>query len=291
MGDSTHAGTTVAHCKHDADQIDEYIGRGQGGVTLADEELPGTRGWLGNPYGLDDHTRMESLRQYEADLMRRLVKDDGFRSAVASLSGQTLGCFCQEADESLPLCHGNVIAKWADKLANRDDQTVIIVAGSRSLHDDYHDQVANSSLPWPAVVGRAVRDMGLSNAEIDHLIHGDCDGSPDKWGEAYAEAAESISMEAVEPKWDAYGKAAGYIRNCEMALEAHAAGDAHLLAFWSEDRDDSPGTGHMIDIAEELGIPTQVFNLNDTDTRNDLFPGLIDGRRLPTTVMSDLGIA
>lgn len=51
--------------------------------------------------------------------------------------------------------------------------------------------------------------------------------------------------------WDKYGKAAGHIRNKEMAENADV-----LIAFWDGE---SRGTKNMIDIAREKGIITYVF--------------------------------
>jgi len=59
-----------------------------------------------------------------------------------------------------------------------------------------------------------------------------------------------ISFEEYKASWEKYGKAAGPIRNEEMA----EAGDA-LLAIWDGE---SAGTEHMIEVAKDAGIPREI---------------------------------
>jgi hypothetical protein len=118
MTDSeSELGTQVGHCK--ADSTDVYIGRGRGGANINTVGVP-TRGWLGNPYALDDGwSREESIEQFREDFEEKIRTDETFRDAVALLSGDTLGCWCQHVDDDGPACHGEVIAEWADRLAER----------------------------------------------------------------------------------------------------------------------------------------------------------------------------
>lgn len=106
--------TRVGHCKRD--ETDVYIGRGNGQANMMDTEI-GDRGWLGNPYTVDEYDRKESIALFAQDLVGRLTMEPEFRDAVEELSGKTLGCWCQRVDEDEPACHGEVIAHWADKLA------------------------------------------------------------------------------------------------------------------------------------------------------------------------------
>lgn len=109
--------TRVGHCK--ADETDEYAGRGPNGSNILDTPV-GKRGWLGNPYSLDDgYGREESIGKYRADFHKRL-DDPEFREAVRELAGQTLGCWCQRLDENSPACHAEVIAEKADELAAQE---------------------------------------------------------------------------------------------------------------------------------------------------------------------------
>jgi hypothetical protein len=48
-----------------------------------------------------------------------------------------------------------------------------------------------------------------------------------------------------------YGKGAGYIRNATMAKNADA-----VIAFWDGN---SPGTKHMIDIANQKKLPVRII--------------------------------
>ncbi|QIO25485.1 DUF4326 domain-containing protein [Haloarcula sp. JP-L23] len=124
--------TAVGHTK--ADETDVYVGRGQNGRHLLSVAEPGQRGWLGNPFTLDEYTREESVAKYREAFEDKLQRDDAFRAAVADLAGQTLGCWCQHLDEDGPACHAEVIAEWAETLATRlswprrrrDDGTPIV---------------------------------------------------------------------------------------------------------------------------------------------------------------------
>ena len=59
-------------------------------------------------------------------------------------------------------------------------------------------------------------------------------------------------FEDISADWDYYGKAAGFIRNIEMADNADA-----LIAFWDNK---SKGTGHMIKTMQMKKKPYWVFN-------------------------------
>jgi len=77
----------------------------------------GDRGWLGNPYTVEDYDRAESIDRFRKTFVRRLQTDSEFRAAVADLAGQTLGCWCQHLGDDEPACHAEVIAEYADRLA------------------------------------------------------------------------------------------------------------------------------------------------------------------------------
>lgn len=105
--------TRVGHCK--ADDTNVYVGRGPGGRDMSDTPI-GERGWLGNPYSLDDFSRRRSISAFAIDFQVRVESDPDFAEAVKSLHGKTLGCWCQKLDDSEPACHAEVIATWADTL-------------------------------------------------------------------------------------------------------------------------------------------------------------------------------
>ena len=99
---------------------DVYIGRAGRGKD----------GYFGNPIQKDhrciecgqihrDHTSV--VLCYQFYLARRLKKDPVFRQRVKQLSGKTLGCFCKP-----DLCHGDILARIADKLNTSTDVVKIV---------------------------------------------------------------------------------------------------------------------------------------------------------------------
>lgn len=116
----TNEETRVGHTK--ADSTDVYVGRGQSGRHMLSVSKPGKRGWLGNPYPLDDgYTRAESIAKFREAFEDKLDRDDEFRAAVALLHGQVLGCWCQRLDDNSPACHAEIIAEHADCLAGEEE--------------------------------------------------------------------------------------------------------------------------------------------------------------------------
>lgn len=75
----------------------------------------------------------------------------------------------------------------------------------------------------------------------------------DMLGEQWA-AAKGIPVERFPADWATHGKAAGYRRNEEMALNADA-----LVAIWDGS---SKGTGHMINLARKHGLTVFVHYTN-----------------------------
>lgn len=117
-----------------------------------------------------------------------------------------------------------------------------IIAGSRDITDPEAVEQAVSGTPW----------------EISEVVSGAAKGV-DKLGEQLAERS-GIPVKRFPAKWKRHGKKAGYIRNREMLKNADA-----LVAVWDGE---SPGTGHMIKIAREKGIPVHIHN--PTAGRRDL---------------------
>ena len=118
----TASRTRVAHCKRDADAVTVYAGRhyGDGMDTIA----IGNRGWLGNPFAMDDETsREEVVSQFREYLLGRLVDDHDVElaQALADISGETLGCYCQRLEDDSPACHAEVLADVADILAAMEE--------------------------------------------------------------------------------------------------------------------------------------------------------------------------
>jgi len=111
--------TKVGHCRKD--ETDVYIGRGKNSLGMQANPV-GTRGWLGNPYTVEEYDREESIAKFRKTFEARIESDAQFRKAVSNLHGKTLGCWCQTVSQDEPACHGEVIAEWADKLATEEDQ-------------------------------------------------------------------------------------------------------------------------------------------------------------------------
>lgn len=110
--------TRVGHTK--ADSTDVYVGRGQNGRDMLSVQKPGFRGWLGNPFTLEDcECREGSIERFREAFEYRL-EDDEFREAVRELHGKVLGCWCQCLDDDSPACHAEVIAEHADRLAEME---------------------------------------------------------------------------------------------------------------------------------------------------------------------------
>lgn len=109
--------TRVGHCK--ADETDVYAGR-EGSRDILSVGQPNVRGWLGNPFTAENHTRDESIEKFREAFEDKLERDPEFRAAVRDLAGKTLGCWCQRLDDEEPACHAEVIAEKADELAAQE---------------------------------------------------------------------------------------------------------------------------------------------------------------------------
>jgi len=119
--DGAVSDTRVGHWIHD--DCDHYVGRGENGRHLLSTP-PTKRGWLGNPSTTDDNSREEAVAKYREAFEGALERKPEFRAAVADLQGDVLGCWCQRLDEDGPACHAEVIAEWADRLAEQEGEEV-----------------------------------------------------------------------------------------------------------------------------------------------------------------------
>lgn len=117
----------------------------------------------------------------------------------------------------------------------------VIVAGSRGVTGE-------------AVVLQALRDAYLILGINPTTVVSGAARGVDSLGEAIARK-HGLKIARRPADWNRYGNAAGYRRNKEMAAEADA-----LVAVWDGA---SPGTRHMIAIAQAAGLPTWVHR---TDT-------------------------
>lgn len=114
--------TRVGHVK--LDEYDVYIGRDRTGAAFGDVPVHAAGG-LGNPHRVGDHGRLQAVQKFATDFHDAVEDDEELREYVESLSGKTLGCWCRSVDEDGPLCHGDVISRYADELAGvREESTV-----------------------------------------------------------------------------------------------------------------------------------------------------------------------
>lgn len=104
--------TRVVNLRDEA--FDVYIGRAGRGQD----------GYFGNPYKLTgEELRGATTARYEAYFLERVERNAEFRRRVQELRSRRLGCFCAPARSALTgqstprICHGQVIAAYADKLA------------------------------------------------------------------------------------------------------------------------------------------------------------------------------
>lgn len=113
----------------------------------------------------------------------------------------------------------------------------VIIAGGREF-DDYG-------------LLRQTCDRMLSQKHQTHdivIISGTARGA-DTLGERYAQE-RGYSIEQYPADWEHEGKAAGFIRNAQMASVADA-----LIAFWDGQ---SKGTAHMIREVNSRGLVSRV---------------------------------
>lgn len=119
----------------------------------------------------------------------------------------------------------------------------VIIAGSRTIQDKSKLMtiIANDDFcQW-----------------MDELVHGGAKGVDTIAEEIIREHWDDTEVTVFEPDWDEHGKAAGPIRNQEMAEYADK-----LLAIWDGE---SSGTHDMIDKALDAGLDIHIENLEETD--------------------------
>lgn len=126
-------------------------------------------------------------------------------------------------------------------------QYKIIIAGGRDFNDyTLLTKVCNEAIPR----------MAGDNTPV--IISGGAAGA-DSLGEQYAQE-NGIAIERHPADWKKHGKAAGPIRNAEMAACAD-----FLIAFWDGK---SRGTQNMMMNAVKKNIPCIVVTYNTSDTLN-----------------------
>jgi hypothetical protein len=117
----------------------------------------------------------------------------------------------------------------------------LIVAGTRTYNNKPH-----------------IEDI-LSNFDISLLLCGMCRG-PDMIAHQYCRD-RNIAIKEFRANWKEFGKAAGPMRNADMAAEAD-----YLVAFWNGY---SRGTANMINEMKRLNKATLTIEIN-TEEYNDI---------------------
>lgn len=116
----------------------------------------------------------------------------------------------------------------------------VIIAGSRNCPED--------SAILKARINSFFIDVDRNEVEI---VSGCCRGG-DKLGENYAKE-QVLPIKRFPADWNKYGKAAGPIRNKEMAQYG-----THLIALHNGK---SPGTSNMIKLAKQQGLQIAIIEI------------------------------
>lgn len=119
------------------------------------------------------------------------------------------------------------------------DKFKVIIAGSRDFSDyELLKKVCDHML-------------SLKKDTNDIVIVSGCARGADTLGERYAKE-RGFEVERHPANWEKDGKAAGILRNTEMATVSHAC-----ICFWDGV---SRGTKNMIDTATKFGLKLKVVN-------------------------------
>lgn len=118
----------------------------------------------------------------------------------------------------------------------------VIIAGSRNIK--LYQTVVDG-------INLAIKEWGIVTEDIHEVISGGAIG-PDQFGEQWAKL-NGIPIVILAASWQLQGKAAGPIRNQEMANRADA-----LIAIWDGK---SRGTRDMINKANRRGLKVYVHTV------------------------------
>lgn len=112
------------------------------------------------------------------------------------------------------------------------------------------------SRDWPSR-GFVYLELAKAATEVGVVVvHGDCPTGADRFADEWAEWQADVTVERHPAEWDKYGKSAGFRRNAEMVN----LGADVCLAFI---KNGSKGASMTADLAEQAGIPTIRFEVND----------------------------
>jgi hypothetical protein len=111
-----------------------------------------------------------------------------------------------------------------------------------------HETINHFINLWPCVDGKRIT--------VTEVVSGGAKGI-DLNGETWA-TKNNIAIKRFPAQWTLYGRRAGALRNLQMAQYADG-----LLSIWDGK---SRGSKHMIEAAEQCGIPRWEFIRRDHET-------------------------
>ena len=117
----------------------------------------------------------------------------------------------------------------------------IVIAGCR-YYNNYNEA--------KEYIDFCIREIKKNNTIV--ILSGGCRGA-DAIGERYA-IENGYEIRKFVANWDKYGKAAGPIRNEQMAIEAD-----YIICFWDYK---SRGTKSMIENAKKYSKPYKIKNIS-----------------------------
>lgn len=117
----------------------------------------------------------------------------------------------------------------------------IVIAGCRNYNNYYEAK---------EYIDFCIREIKKNNTIV--ILSGGCKGA-DMLGERYA-IENGYEIRRFVANWDKYGKAAGPIRNEQMAKEAD-----YIICFWDYK---SRGTKSMIENAKKYSKPYKIKNIS-----------------------------
>lgn len=115
----------------------------------------------------------------------------------------------------------------------------IAIGGTRS-YEDY--------ISFSKIVDACISQMGADDITI---LSGGCKGV-DRLAEIYA-IEHAYTLEVFPARWETYGKAAGPVRNKQMASSADC-----VIVFWDGI---SRGTASLISCSKKLGKPVFIYSI------------------------------
>lgn len=115
--------------------------------------------------------------------------------------------------------------------------------------------------PGPSPIYRALGAVLFRHGPFT-LVHGACSTGADFYAHEWATAHPEVEEIKYPAAWEAYGRAAGPMRNAHMVAD----GADLVLAF---PMPGGRGTQHTVELARGAGIPVRTYNENGSlrDTR------------------------